>query len=139
MGKKILKIVGVLVVAGLIFSAGWILKGQYDVAQQDAVIASANDYIQNITAGRMEAAYNSSAKEIKTAKTQQQFTDSYRNLTTSNLKVVDTKVYKNGSDYEVYQQVDNLPTEENNSSVGVFSLLIVKEGGKWKVAAGTVQ
>ena len=141
MRNNIIKVAAVLVVVGLIFTAGYVTKGR---SADDSLVATtaqgqeaakvSKQFIEGLTTGDTNAAYGLTTTAYKAKNSRDRVEAIGRTLKTESQIVKDEEVYTGPEGKAIYlATVDNLPANEFGRTTGNFVINLVNDAGGWKI------
>jgi hypothetical protein len=132
-------IIGGIIIIGLgLFGIGWYSRPIYDTKQLDSASSQAKTYISDVLNGKPVDAYALTSSGLKDQQSQAKFVEAMKNVTSSKPSYGKVTVLKNQDGSVIYvQAVDGLPKTSNGRTSGLFTIMLVDQGG-WKVNASSI-
>lgn len=136
--KKLLAILGVVVMSVGLVALGWFGHTYYVKNELKTASKQAEAFVQDVVTGDAAKAYTLTSDSMKDIQTEKQFIDAMKNLKTDKPDYGKATIVKAQDGTMVYvQTVAGLPKAANGSTSGQFTVMLVNKGG-WKVNSSVV-
>ncbi len=139
MKSKLLKVGLVLLSVVVLVTAGYYLRGYVDQQSKKAAQNTAAQFVSAVSRGNNPAAFSLTGGDLKKNQTQDAFNKSVEGLKTDKPTFETPEVYLNGKPIVYVQKVGGITPTANGRTDAIYTLNVVKEGGKWKVTAAAVR
>jgi FtsZ-interacting cell division protein ZipA len=136
--KKILIVLGAVVLSVLLFIAGFYARGKYESQQEKQATSVAKTFVSDLVSNKTSEAYKLTASSLQKKQNQAAFTTAMANLKADKPTYQTAQVMRQGDQVFYIQQVGGLPPSASGSTTGNFYLALTKDGGKWKVSTVTI-
>lgn len=141
--KRIKKITAIVVILVGLIVAGYYSRVYYDSQEKTHASQVSFEFIEAITSGRVDAAYKLTSTALQEKQDQKIFDGNIGNVITNNLAVEEGTLIKGDQDgkkaFFYSQKAENLPPLANGRTDALFSLVLVKEKGSWRISNVFVQ
>lgn len=141
MKENLIKIAAVLVVLGLVFTGGYMVKGRSADRNLVAVTSEADkaakvskSFITALTTGEVTEAYGVTTTAYKAKNSRERVEAIGKTLRSDSPIIKDEEVYTGPQNKAIYlATVDNLPANEFGRTTGNFVINLQFDGGEWKI------
>ncbi len=140
--KTVARFCGVLILIGIAYYAGLSTKPVLAAYETKQVSQTCTSYLNLVFTGDLDKAYEQSGQPIKNQQTLEEYKKTLGVLKTDKATLnktdsaVSTQTRKNGLCALAY---DNLPKTADGRTDGRFTMSVIKDGQKWKVASLSVE
>jgi hypothetical protein len=134
--NKVIRSSIVVISAIVLLSIGWFANTANQNKQTSDAKSVANKFTTSILSNNNVSAYAITTKGFKSGVTQSQFDELFKDSASKTAKITNEAVGRTSKSIVVIYTITGLPKNSAGSTVGLMTVTLEKESGKWLVKSG---